>query len=225
MMKTNSSQARMQAKARAAMEPGLGKTTPQVAVKKSNEMRERAMIAKERPIGLRSGGPVRHYADGGSVKKRDEREVIEFSGKELDDMMGGASHPTKIKGKGMRGAAAAEAFVNQSRKGKSKEASDDASDVMRGFGWDKDTLGPNYDYDEKTTNKAKGGAVKKSDAKQDKALMSRHNRLMHPGQKPKMAGGGMAKMAAGGAAKVRKGVATPKGAPKPQPRSKNPAYR
>ena len=84
----------------------------------------------------------------------------------------------------------------------------------------------NYTYDEKTgVNKAKGGAVKKSDAKQDKALMSRHNRLMHPGQKPKMAGGGMAKMAAGGAAKVRKGVATPKGAPKPQPRSKNPAYR
>ena len=130
MMKTNSSQARMQAKARAAMEPGLGKTTPQVAVKKCNEMRERAMIAKERPIGLKHGGPV------------------------------------------------------HSEKGE-----------------------------------------KKSDAKQDKALMSRHNRLMHPGQKPKMAGGGMAKMAAGGAAKVRKGVATPKGAPKPQPRSKNPAYR
>lgn len=207
MMKTNSSQARMQAKARAAMEPGLGKTTPQVAVKKSNEMRERAMIAKERPIGLKSGGPVRHYADGGSVKKKSEREVIEFSGKELDRIMGGESGPQKIKAGEKRGMAADRAYWDQKHKGKSHDAAMDAATVIAG---------------EKYVN---GGSVKKSDAKQDKALMSRHNRLMHPGQKPKMAGGGMAKMAAGGAAKVRKGVATPKGAPKPQPRSKNPAYR
>lgn len=40
---------------------------------------------------------------------------------------------------------------------------------------------------------AKGGAVKHSDVKQDRALMERHNRLMHPGQKSKLASGGPAK--------------------------------
>lgn len=52
---------------------------------------------------------------------------------------------------------------------------------------------------------AKGGAVKKpaakSDAKQDKAMMSRHNKLMHPGQKSKLAKGGKACMAKGGSVK------------------------
>lgn len=39
----------------------------------------------------------------------------------------------------------------------------------------------------------RGGPVKKSDAAQDKALMARHNRLMHPGQASKLAKGGTAK--------------------------------
>lgn len=130
MMKTSPSQQRMKDKARAAMEPGLVGKTPQVAVKKSNEMRMRNEIAKERPIGLKNGGAV------------------------------------------------------HSEKGE-----------------------------------------KKADVAQDKAMIARHNRLMHPGQKSKLAKGGAAKYAAGGAAKVRLGVATPKGAPKPQPRNKNPAYR
>jgi len=44
---------------------------------------------------------------------------------------------------------------------------------------------------------AKGGAA---DMKQDKAMLSRHNRLMHPGQKSKMMNGGMvSKYAKGGA--------------------------
>lgn len=75
----------------------------------------------------------------------------------------------------------------------------------------------------------KGGAVhsekgeKMSDKKQDKALMSRHNRLMHPGQTSKLAKGGKP-MAAGGVAKIRHGAATPSGMPKAQPRhKKNPA--
>ena len=42
--------------------------------------------------------------------------------------------------------------------------------------------------------KAKGDhaetSEKKSDAKQDKAMLARHNRLMHPGQKSKLAKGG-----------------------------------
>ena len=46
---------------------------------------------------------------------------------------------------------------------------------------------------------AKGGAA---DMKQDKAMLSRHNRLMHPGQKSKLMNGGMVnKYAAGGAVK------------------------
>ena len=52
--------------------------------------------------------------------------------------------------------------------------------------------------------------MEKGDAGQDKALMKRHNRLMHPGQKSKLRCGGKAKMAMGGAAKVRKGVKPPK---------------
>lgn len=130
MMKTNASQSRMKAKARAAMEPGLVSTRPQVAVKRENNMRAANAEGQKRPIGLKSGGAV------------------------------------------------------HSEKGE-----------------------------------------KKADVKQDKAMIARHNRLMHPGQKSKLASGGMAKMAAGGAAKVRKGVATPSGAPKQQPRNKNPAYR
>ena len=39
---------------------------------------------------------------------------------------------------------------------------------------------------------AEGGPVK-SDAKQDKALMARHNKLMHPGQKSKLNKGGAVK--------------------------------
>ena len=212
MMKTNSSQQRMKDKARAAMEPGLVSKTPQVAVKKSNEMRMRNEIAKERPIGLKNGGAVRRYAEGGSVKKS-EREVIEFSGKELDDIMGGETSPQKIKSGEKRGMAAERAFWNQKHKGKSHDAARDAGDVIG------------------SAKYAKGGAVhsekgeKKADVAQDKAMIARHNRLMHPGQKSKLAKGGAAKYAAGGAAKVRLGVATPKGAPKPQPRNKNPAYR
>lgn len=77
----------------------------------------------------------------------------------------------------------------------------------------------------------KGGAVhsekgeKMADKKQDKAMMSRHNRLMHPGQTSKLAKGGKAAgYAAGGVAKIRHGAATPSGTPKAQPRhKKNPA--
>jgi hypothetical protein len=39
---------------------------------------------------------------------------------------------------------------------------------------------------------AKGGMVK-SDAKQDKSMLARHNKLMHPGQKSKLKNGGMVK--------------------------------
>lgn len=63
---------------------------------------------------------------------------------------------------------------------------------------------------------AKGGSVSKAraamesagDKGQDKAMMARHNKLMHPGQKSKLAKGGKAacKMAAGGAAKTRRGI-------------------
>ncbi len=64
---------------------------------------------------------------------------------------------------------------------------------------------------------AKGGSASKArdammaaagDEGQDKALMKRHNRLMHPGQKSKLAKGGKpgCKMAAGGAAKTRRGI-------------------
>ena len=45
---------------------------------------------------------------------------------------------------------------------------------------------------------AKGGKVK-SDAKQDKSMLARHNKLMHPGQKSKLKNGGMvSKYAEGG---------------------------
>ena len=50
---------------------------------------------------------------------------------------------------------------------------------------------------------AKGGAFNmkaemKADMKQDKAMLARHNRLMHPGQKSKLKNGGMAKKYADG---------------------------
>jgi len=44
---------------------------------------------------------------------------------------------------------------------------------------------------------AKGGAA---DMKQDKAMLARHNRLMHPGQKSKLKNGGMVKKYADGGA-------------------------
>jgi len=44
---------------------------------------------------------------------------------------------------------------------------------------------------------AKGGKVK-SDAKQDKSMLARHNKLMHPGQKSKLKNGGMVKKYADG---------------------------
>lgn len=69
----------------------------------------------------------------------------------------------------------------------------------------------------KGMKKADGGSVK-SDKTQDRALMKRHNRLMHPGQKSKLRKGGVAKMAAGGVAKIRHGVANADGSPKQQPR-------
>lgn len=65
-------------------------------------------------------------------------------------------------------------------------------------------------------NKAMEMQESRADKKQDKSMMARHNRLMHPGQKSKLAKGGKAgcKMAAGGAAKVRKGVMKGNHAPK-----------
>ena len=57
---------------------------------------------------------------------------------------------------------------------------------------------------------AKGGAA---DMKQDKAMLSRHNRLMHPGQKSKLMNGGMvSKYAEGGS--VKKEIKKPT---KPEP--------
>jgi hypothetical protein len=44
---------------------------------------------------------------------------------------------------------------------------------------------------------AKGGAA---DKKQDKSMLARHNRLMHPGQKSKLMNGGMVKKYAGSGA-------------------------
>jgi hypothetical protein len=47
---------------------------------------------------------------------------------------------------------------------------------------------------------AKGGAA---DKKQDKSMLARHNRLMHPGQKSKLMNGGMVKKYAdGGVVKI-----------------------
>lgn len=60
-------------------------------------------------------------------------------------------------------------------------------------------------------NKAMEMQEVKADKGQDKKMMARHNRLMHPGQKSKLAKGGKAcKMAMGGAAKVRKKFPHPK---------------
>ena len=58
---------------------------------------------------------------------------------------------------------------------------------------------------------AKGGAVKmaeggKKDMSQDKAMLARHNKLMHPGQKSKLKNGGMVKKAEGGKIKGTKKV-------------------
>ena len=53
---------------------------------------------------------------------------------------------------------------------------------------------------------AKGGAA---DKKQDKSMLARHNRLMHPGQKSKLMNGGMVKKYAdGGVVKMAKGKKT-----------------
>lgn len=69
-MKASTSQQRMKNKARAAMEPGLVSKTPNVAVKKSNNMRTANKMAQERPIGLKNGGPVKKLAEGGAAKVR-----------------------------------------------------------------------------------------------------------------------------------------------------------
>jgi hypothetical protein len=63
---------------------------------------------------------------------------------------------------------------------------------------------------------AKGGAVKHSDAKQDKAMIARHNRLMHPGQKSKLAKGGPINIKPENKGKLRASLGAAPGKPIPK---------
>lgn len=69
-------------------------------------------------------------------------------------------------------------------KARKKEAPMTDAEIMA---WNKKN-NPNYSHGGKVM--AKGGAA---DMKQDKAMIARHNRLMHPGQKSKLMNGGMMK--------------------------------
>lgn len=196
-------------KAASMMEKGLTSTTPQVKVKKSSEMRMRNEIAKERPIGLKKGGAVRRYADGGKVSRKEFDETS----RAFDQI---ATEKALVPKKTPRSQAEFDDIMTAKRQYERTNLG------MKKTGWD-ESVEKRSDENLRATKKAKGGPVKKSDAKQDKALMSRHNRLMHPGQTSKLAKGGKP-MAAGGVAKIRHGAATPSGMPKAQPRhKKNPA--
>jgi len=63
----------------------------------------------------------------------------------------------------------------------------------------------------------KGGAVSKSeDKKEDKAMMVRHNRLMHPDQKPKLSKGGANPFTKGKKPKGALSMASAIGKPSPK---------
>lgn len=51
--------------------------------------------------------------------------------------------------------------------------------------------------------KAGGGITAKQDKKEDMSLMKRHNRLMHPGQKSRLASGGEVKTVRGAGAAIK----------------------
>jgi hypothetical protein len=153
------------------------------------------------------------YKDGGKVKDKD---VIDFTGDELDDL-----ERTAKRGPGGRGEAGAKAFIGQTRKGKSLEASSDAADVVRGFTRPGMPMYPGSKTEEtkafrdqarsgdkKRTAFAKGGFVPFA-KKGEKPMDAKANPFAgKPGKRPvKMAKGGMAcapakKMADGG--KVKK---------------------
>ena len=79
-------------------------------------------------------------------------------------------------------------------KARKKEAPMTDAEIMA---WNKKN-NPNYSHGGKVM--ADGGAA---DMKQDKAMIARHNRLMHSGQKSKLKNGGMMKKGDGGAMRVQ----------------------
>lgn len=72
-----------------------------------------------------------------------------------------------------------------------KQAQKDAAAMGFGSGGTVKVTG----YERKAPVRMATGGPVKSDAAQDRAMMSRHNKLMHPGQKSKLAAGGMVKPA------------------------------
>lgn len=81
--------------------------------------------------GMMGGGKVKRYAEGGKVG---DREVIDFTGEELDrlerDAAAYGAKQSKQQGRAAQGFAGGRAWSTQMRKGKSRGAADDAEAVM-----------------------------------------------------------------------------------------------
>lgn len=101
-----------------------------------NMERGREQPVKRMAKGGKAGcGPMKKYAEGGKV---DDREVIDFTGKELDGIERGAAalkHTLKYAGarnpdRAAQGYAAEAARSIQRNKGKSRGAMEDADEVM-----------------------------------------------------------------------------------------------
>jgi hypothetical protein len=125
-------------------------------------------------------GKVRKYADGGSATYGTTMTPLQRSKMKR----GSDPYEDRTRGLGVMTDAEAEAASKELREkyGKKKD-----KPVMHPGGRQRFLLNQN----EKTPMKSGGKAESsKSDMKQDRALMSRHNRLMHPDQKSKMKNGG-----------------------------------
>lgn len=81
--------------------------------------------------GMKSGGKIKRYAEGGKV---DDREVIDFTGEELDRIEKRAAaygaKQKKYQREAAQGHAGGSAWLKQLEKGKSRGAADDAEAVM-----------------------------------------------------------------------------------------------
>jgi len=142
--------------------------------------RKSAAPEDENATPMMHGGKVSKYADGGSATYGTTMTPLQRSKMKR----GSDPYEDRTRGLGVMTDAEAEAASKELRE---KYGKKEDKPVMHPGGRQRFLLNQN----EKTPMKSGGKAESsKSDMKQDRALMSRHNRLMHPDQKSKMKNGG-----------------------------------
>mgnify|MGYP003654516404 CR=1 FL=1 len=147
---------------------------------KSTEQEIRDRFASPSEGGMKRGGKVSKYADGG-----DATYGASMTSQERAKAKRGIDpYEDRTRGLGAMTDAEAEAASKGLRE---KYGKKEDKPVMHPGGRQRFLL----NQTEKTPMKSGGKAeASKSDMKQDRALMARHNRLMHPDQKSKMKHGG-----------------------------------